>query len=284
MRKRLVPYLKGGAITAAIVLFLPFVTPRVSNGQWAVFDASTFASLGKIWNEDISNGAKLVQEYNELVKIWTTGMQMYNLGMAMAMNFSHAQKGAWITIAQMATNDLTQDKYGETILWPQMINGQPGLTPQAWATATYPITHSAFMAGQVPGNSTTLAQLATLNAMDGASVACLQNVANYHANMQLNLPSILKLAVSHLDGTAATNSNIEQLNMINGHQEQSNTEQRAQGAINACLAQQQTLANKVQRDQIADALDFQGQVHDYYATADLNWGDPVATLTTYVPQ
>jgi hypothetical protein len=189
-----------------------------------------------------------------------------------------------MTIAQMATNDFTKDKYGETILWPQMINGQPGLTPQAWATATYPLTHDSYMAGQVPGSSSTLAQLATLNAMDGASVSCLQNVANYHANVALNLPSIVKLAVSHLDGTANTNSNIEQLNMINGHQEQGNTEQRAQGAIQTCLAQQQTLAIKLQRDQLAESLDFQGQVYDYNNAQDFNWGGSSATITNYRPQ
>ena len=83
MRKGIIPYLKGGALTAAVVLFLPLVTPRL-NGQIAVFDATSWASLGKIWNEDISNGAKMIQEYNELVKIWTSGMQIYNLGMSMA--------------------------------------------------------------------------------------------------------------------------------------------------------------------------------------------------------
>ncbi len=211
-------------------------------------------------------------------------MQVYNLGMAMSHSFSGGQKGAWMTIAQMATNDLTQDKYGETIAWPLMINGHPGLAPQAWATATYPVTHSSFMSGQVPGSSASLAQLATLNAMDGASVSCLQNVANYHANMALNLPSIMKLAVSHLDGSASTNSNIEQLNMINGHQEQGNTEQRAQGAIQACIAQQQTLQIKLQRDQLAESLDFQGQIHDANAATDLNWGGSADTITNYRPR
>ena len=32
MRKRIIPYLKGGAVTAAVVLFLPLVTPQL-NGQ-----------------------------------------------------------------------------------------------------------------------------------------------------------------------------------------------------------------------------------------------------------
>ena len=135
MRKRIIPYLKGGAVTAAVVLFLPLFTPRL-NGQIAVFDGSSWASLGKIWQEDISNGAKLIQEYNELVKIWTSGMQIYNLGMSMARSFTTGQKGAWMTIAQMATNDFTKDKYGETILWPQMINGyrrRPSDDPQVSA-------------------------------------------------------------------------------------------------------------------------------------------------------
>ena len=141
------------------------------------------------------------------------------------------------------------------------------------------------MATQTPGSSTLLAKLATsVNAIDGASVSCLQNIANYSGNASANLAPILALALKHIDGSAATNSNIEQLNMINGHQEQANNELRAQGALASCLAQQATLQNKLQRDDIAESLDFQGQIHDLNQVADLNWGGSAATITNYRPK
>ena len=84
------------------------MTPRRADGFLPVFDASTWAAIGQVWNQDISNGAKLIQEYNELVKIWTSGMQIYNLGTAMAQSFTSGNKSAWVTLAQMATNDVTQ--------------------------------------------------------------------------------------------------------------------------------------------------------------------------------
>jgi type IV secretion system protein TrbJ len=284
MKKRFAPYLKGGAVTTAVVLFLPLATPRRSDGMIPVFDAGNWAMLGHIWSEDISTGAKLIQEYNQLVKIYTSGMQIYNLGMSMATSFKTGDKSAWMTLAQLATNDLTQDKYGETLTWPAMINGHPGLAPQAWATATFPVTHDSFMLGEIPGGSRLLAKLASLHAIDGASVDCLETIGNYRGNAAMNLAPILKLAISHLDGTASTNSNIEQLNMVNAHQEQANNELRAQGALASCLAQQATLQNKLQRDDIAEALELQGEIHDLNAATDLNWGDSAATITNYRPR
>ena len=284
MKQRFISIAKGCAVTAAFVLVLPLITPRRSDGMIPVFDASAFASLGKIWNEDIATGAKLVQEYNELVKIYTSGMQIYNLGASMAQSFSSGDKSAMMAVAQMATNDFTLDKYGETATWPAMVNGHPSLAPQAWATATYPITHDSFMLGEIPGASRLLAKLASLHAIDGASVNCLQTVGIYQATSVANLAPILALAIKHLDGTSATNSNIEQLNLLNAHQQQGNTELRAQGKINSCLAQQETLANKINRDQIADELDFVGEVHDLHAAQNLNWGGSAATIANYRPQ
>ena len=41
-----------------------------------VFDPSSYASLGKIWSQDISNGAKLAETYNQTVKIVKNGLEL----------------------------------------------------------------------------------------------------------------------------------------------------------------------------------------------------------------
>lgn len=58
-----------------------------------VFDPSSWATLGHIWTEDISNGAKLVQTYNETVKIVKDGLQVYNLAMQMSQRVQNSRFG-----------------------------------------------------------------------------------------------------------------------------------------------------------------------------------------------
>ncbi len=41
---------------------------------------------------------------------------------------------------------------------------------------------------------------------------------------------------------------------------------------------------KLQRDQLAESLDFQGQVYDYNNAQDFNWGGSAATISNYRPQ
>jgi hypothetical protein len=58
-----------------------------------VFDPTTYATIGEIWDQDISNGAKLVETYNQTVKIVENGLQMYNLAMAMSQRIEN--KSVW---------------------------------------------------------------------------------------------------------------------------------------------------------------------------------------------
>ncbi len=58
-----------------------------------VFDPSSWTNLGHIWSQDISNGAKLIQTYNQTVKIVQNGLQMYSLAMQMSRRVQ--DKGVW---------------------------------------------------------------------------------------------------------------------------------------------------------------------------------------------
>jgi hypothetical protein len=91
------------------------------------------------------------------------------------------------------------------------------------------------------------------------------------------------LQAAQADDTAATNSSVEQANLLNAGQTQANNEQRAQGELQSCLVEQQIITNKAQRDALAEHLSLMGQTHDYYAGANSStWADPTPNLSTYV--
>src|ERR1700739_2988376 len=78
-----------------------------------VFDPSSYASLGKIWSQDISNGAKLAETYNQTVKIVKNGLDTYNLAKQMAERVQ--DKSVWEMAAFAVGNEVTESHYNETI-------------------------------------------------------------------------------------------------------------------------------------------------------------------------
>ena len=272
----------AGALAALLLVLVQPAQAIFGIGD-VVFDPTSYATLGKIFTSDASVLQKTIQTFNETVKIYTNGVQTYNLAMAMSQRFKHPQKASWMTVAQTAANDYTRNSYGETVLWPQMMNGRPALAPSAWATATLPVTHRSYLAGEIPGSSALLAHLASIEAADGSSTKCLSTIAQYRSNAALNATAATNLQTAQADDSDATNSSVEQANLLNAAQAQTNNEQRAQGALQTCLVEQQVIANKAQRDALADHLSLLGQTHDYYAGANSStWADPTTNLSTYV--
>lgn len=260
---------KGFAILAA-VLVLTLAVPRPAQAIFGfgdvVFDPTSYATLGHIWSQDITNYAKFVQTVTQLEKIYGQGLEMYQLGQAAAQFIDGPKKAELQSIAQMAVQDFTEDQQGENALWSSTLNGNPKQAPSAWKMATVALNQGINLAQETPGHSAALARLATLEAMDGTSTGCLQTLAQYHSNTIANtIGPILKLAIARADGTAKTNSEVEQLNLLNAHQGQANNEMMAQGQINSCLAQQMMLANKIQRDNQAEAFNTFAQMQSNVA-------------------
>src|SRR6185437_4398469 len=103
-------------------------------------------------------------------------------------------------------------------------------------------------------------------------------------NTAANVASVQSLAAAQADASDNANSQIEQLNLMNAAQAQANNEARSQGAVEACLVEQQILANKVQRDAVADHLSFLGQTNDYAASESASWGSAKTALAGYRAQ
>src|ERR1700761_5673221 len=91
MKDRFISFGRGAAIMTAILggLALLPVQPALAILGFGdiVFDPSSYTTLGHIWQQDISTGAKIIQEYNQLVKIYTTGMSLQLFARAMAQSF-----------------------------------------------------------------------------------------------------------------------------------------------------------------------------------------------------
>jgi hypothetical protein len=143
------------------------------------------------------------------------------------------------------------------------------------------VTHGSYLSSETAGSSRLLAHLATVETLDGSAGKCLSTIAQYRQNAAANTEPALSLAAAQTDASDGSNSQIEQLNLMNAAQAQANNEARSQGAVEACLVEQQILANKVQRDAVADQLSFLGQANDYAASDSASWGSAKAALSGY---
>jgi type IV secretion system protein TrbJ len=287
MKRRFASRKRRGFIFAALLVIIFFMPLRPAFAIFGmgdvVFDPSAYATLGHIWNEDISTGAKIIQEYNELIKIYSTGMSLYNFSRAMAVGFHSGQRAAWMMAVEPAVNDYTESRYGETAMWPQVMNGAPAYAPQAWTAATVPMNVYPYFNAQVAIGST-MADLATVEAMDGSAKKCLQIIARHQLNTPLNQLAFLGLRFSQNNDTDSTNSQIEQLNMLNASNSQAVNEARTQSMIHSCEVEQQMIANKIQRDQLANRLNFMAQVDQYSVSEGPDWGNAASAISTYRSQ
>ena len=268
MRKRTLALLSAGALCAAPLLAVFGVEDTVEPGPfWTAQLTSQYTMFGHIWAQDISTYTKVVETVLQLEKIYSQGIQMYNLANAMSHSFSGPNKSEWVTVAQMAVADASRDQYGENRMWSSTLNGNPSQSAAAWQMSTLALNSGTYLAGETVGQSSGLARLASIEAVDGTSTACLATLGQYHGNSLANaLGPVMRWAIAKADGTADTNSQIQQLNLLLGGQGQANTEMYAQGQISACMLQQQILANKMQRDNQVEALNEAARVQQLYTS------------------
>jgi type IV secretion system protein VirB4 len=110
--------------------------------------------------------------------------------------------------------------------------------------------------------------------MSGRDTASLEDGAGARAaNLQAN----------QLDGTSATNSEVQQLNLVNAAQAQQLNEQQAQGALHACIAQQMTVQNMQQRNAMAHDLNLAANVQAQRAANPTGYVNSTSTYTDYLP-
>jgi hypothetical protein len=85
------------------------------------------------------------------------------------------------------------------------------------------------------------------------------------------------------DGTSATNSEVQQLNLLNAAEAQKLSEMQSQGTMQTCLASQMTVANMQQRNAAAADLNSAAMVQQQRATNDTSAANEGNTWQTYIP-
>ena len=222
--------------------------------------------------------------YASLVSQLTTLESQYNSFKDNVRNFS--LKTQWQVALNSMKNVQVRNTYGET-------NGMTAALDQnsttaattAWTNSGEALSGNTntYLAGQSVGNSSRLTQLAIVETSDTVSPDCLNAVGSYRAARAASATATANLQASQLDGTSATNSEVQQLNLVNAAQAQQLNEQQAQGALHACIAQQMTVQNMQQRNAMAHDLSLAADVQAQRAANPTGYTNSTNTYTDYLP-
>ena len=228
-----------------------------------VFDPTSYASL-------VSQLTRLEMQYNMLKN-----------------NIEHfSLKQQWQVTLNALENVNVANMFGETNGMSIALNtNSPSASTTAWKIATVPVSSNAstYLQGQTLGNSPRLSQLAMIEMSDSVSPACLTAVGQYRAARGQNMTANSALAQQQFDGTSATNSEVEQLNLINAAEAQKLSEMQSQGTMQTCLASQMTVANMQQRNAAVQDLNSAAMVQQQRAINDTSAASESNTWQTYIP-
>jgi hypothetical protein len=222
--------------------------------------------------------------YASLISQLTTLESQYNM---LKNNITHfSVKQQWQTTLNALKNANVANMFGETAGINIALNSNsPSGSVTAWKTATVPVSTgtATYLKGQTVGNSAQLSQLAMIEMSDSVSPDCLTAVGQYRAGRSQNGSASTSLSLQQFDTTSATNSEVQQLNLLNAAQAQQLTEMQSQAAMHVCLASQMTVANMQQRNAAAADLNSAAAVQQQRAANNTSAANEGSTWTTYLP-
>jgi hypothetical protein len=212
-----------------------------------------------------------IQTYNQIV-------QTYNQIAYNAMYLS--SKNAWLGMASVQVMSQTGNVFGETGPWNEAVNGGVNI-PGAYATATYQMTPAPVYSAYPVGNSLMSANIASVNVADGSNPAAMAVIAQARQTQPLNDIALTQLEQTTQDGSLNTKSEVEQLNLANGGIVLLNRQVENLAAVNTTLAEQQILANKVKRDELAGSINFYSTLDETVQAGPTAWGNSAQTIANW---
>ena len=221
--------------------------------------------------------------YGNLVSQLTTMETQYQMLKNNIEHFSFKQQ--WQTAFSAMKQANVRDLFGETNGMTTALNtDSPAASSTAWTAATVPVngTTTTYLAGETPG-SAQLSELAMIEASDSVSPDCLTAIGQYRAARAQNTVANNSLASEQLDGSSATNSEVEQLNLLNAAQAQKMSEMQSQGVLQACLASEMAVGNMQQRNAAALDLNTAAYVAQQRAADDTSAANESNTWDSYLP-
>jgi len=221
--------------------------------------------------------------YASLIQQLTTLRMQYEMVKNNITHFSFKQQ--WQTTLHRLENVNVANMFGETAgISIALNNNSPSTSATAWKTATVQLNSgaSSYLAGQSLGSSR-ISQLAMVETSDGISPDCLTAVGQYRTNRSENATANSSLVSSQLDASDGSNSEVQQLNLLNASEAQKLSEMQAQGTLQSCLAGQMTVANMERRNAAVEDLNTVVFVQQQRATNDVSAAGEGNTWKTYLP-
>ncbi len=222
--------------------------------------------------------------YASLVSQLTTIQSQYTTFKNNVKNFS--LKTQWQTALNNLKNVQVRNSYGETNgMTTALDQNSTTAANMAWTNSGEALSTStsSYLSGESAGNSAKLTQLAIVETSDTVSPDCINAVGSYRAARAASASANFSLQSNQLDGSSATNSEVQQLNLVNVSQAQQLNEQQAQGALHACIAQQMMVQNMQQRNAAAHDLNLAANVQAQRAAHPSSDVSSTNTYTDYIP-
>jgi type IV secretion system protein TrbJ len=221
--------------------------------------------------------------YASLVSQATTALSQLKTIENNVTHFSFKQQ--WQTTLNTLKNANVKDMFGETNGMSTALNtNSPTASSTAWTAATVSLDSSApaYLQGMTPG-SARLSQLAMIEADDSVSPDCLTSIGQFRSARSQNAAATNSLAAEQIDGSDATNSEVEQLNLLNASEAQKMSEMQSQGVLQSCIASQMTVSNMQLRNAAVQDLNTAALVQQQRATNDMSASNEGSTWKTYLP-
>ena len=221
--------------------------------------------------------------YASLVSQLTTLETQYKMLKDNVTHFSLKQQ--WQTTLHALENVNVASMFGETAGIKIALNSNnPSASLTGWQTATVPMNSNAstYLAGQQLGSSR-MSQLAMIETSDGVSPDCLTAMGQYRSGRTTNAPANSSLMSNQFDNTDSTNSEVQQLNLLNAAEGQKMAEMQSQGSLQVCLAGQMTVANMERRNAAVEDMNTVAFVQQQRSTNDVSAANESSTWQTYLP-
>jgi hypothetical protein len=221
--------------------------------------------------------------YASLVQQLTTIQTQYNM---LKNNITHfSAKQQWQTTLRALENVNVANMFGETAgMSIALSSNSPSASTTAWKAATVTMNGSvpSYLAGQSLGNAR-MSQLAMIETADSVSPDCLTAVGQYRAARGENATANSSLLSQQFDGGDSTNSEVQQLNLLNASEAQRLSEMQSQGTLHACLASQMTVANMERRNAAVEDMNTAVFVQQQRSANDTSAANEGSTWKTYLP-
>lgn len=174
---------------------------------------------------------------------------------------------------------MAQQHYNESINFSAVMNGDALNAGRAWQESTRYAGNAGYLGNVNAANSRRMSEFATIQMLDATSKRCSAILANYKRSQDVNKVAEDKLESDAFDQSDAKNATVSVLNVLSGGAIHVRTQEKANGNLQACLAEQKTLEAKLVRDKLADEQLWYGDIARARANSPAML-DPSATALT----